>query len=74
MIVQCSTIGIAEKLESINPSQLRFREIVATRTSVPPIIDGIIDDEVWENAKIEMNLCNLSHIICRCHLKELKYV
>ena len=53
MIVQCSTIGIAEKLESINPSQLRFREIVATRTSVPPIIDGIIDDEVWENAKIE---------------------
>ena len=53
MIMQCSTIGIAEKLESINPSQLRFREIVATRTSVPPIIDGIIDDEVWENAKIE---------------------
>ena len=53
MIMQCSTIGIAEKLESINPSQLRFREIVATRTSVPPIIDGIIDDKVWENAKIE---------------------
>ena len=49
--MQCSTIGIAEKLDSINPSQLRFREIVATRTSVPPIIDGIIDAEVWENAK-----------------------
>ena len=51
--MQCSAIGIAEKLDSINPSQLRFREIVATRTSAPPIIDGIIDDEVWENAKIE---------------------
>ena len=51
--MQCSTIGIAEKLDSINPSQLRFREIVATRTSVPAIIDGIIDDKVWENAIIE---------------------
>mgnify|MGYP000061803612 FL=1 len=49
----CSTICVAEKLDNINPNQLRFREMVATRTSAPPIIDGIIDDKVWENAIIE---------------------
>jgi hypothetical protein len=27
--------------------------MLATRASAPPIIDGIIDDEVWENAIIE---------------------
>ena len=49
----CSTICVAEKLDNINPNQLRFREMVATRTSAPPIIDGIIDDKVWEDAIIE---------------------
>jgi len=49
----CSTICVAKKLDNINPNQLRFREMVATRTSAPPIIDGIIDDKVWENAIIE---------------------
>jgi len=44
---------VAERLDTINPNQLRFREMVATRTSAPPIIDGIIDDEVWEDAIIE---------------------
>jgi len=49
----CSTICVAEKLDNINPNQLRFREMVATRTSAPPIIDGIIDDKIWEDAIIE---------------------
>ena len=49
----CSTICVAEKLDNINPNQFRFREMVATRTSAPPIIDGIIDDKVWEDAIIE---------------------
>jgi len=44
---------VAERLDNINPNQLRFREMVAIRTNAPPIIDGIIDDEVWENAIIE---------------------
>ena len=49
----CSTICVAEKPDNISPNQLRFREMVATRTNTPPIIDGIIDEEVWENAIIE---------------------
>jgi len=53
LIILCSTICVAEKLENISPNQLRFREIVATRTNIPPVIDGIINDEVWENAIIE---------------------
>ena len=53
LIVLCNTICVAEKLENISPNQLRFREIVATRTNIPPIIDGIINDEVWEDAIIE---------------------
>ena len=53
LIVLCNTICVAEKLDNINPNQLRFREMVATRTSAPPIIDGIIDDKVWEDAIIE---------------------
>jgi len=48
LIMLCSIICVAEKLDNIIPNQLRFREMVATRTSAPPIIDGIIDDEVWE--------------------------
>ena len=49
----CNTICVAEKLDNISPNQLRFREMVATRTNTPPIIDGIINDEVWEDAIIE---------------------
>jgi len=46
-------ICVAERPENINPNELRFREIVATRTSMMPIIDGIIDDEVWKTAMTE---------------------
>jgi len=56
----CSTICVAEKLDNINPNQLRFREMVATRTSAPPIIDGIIDDKVWEDAIIENEFVQFS--------------
>ena len=41
---------IADDYQIENPNQLRFREMVATRTITPPIIDGNIDDEVWKNA------------------------
>ena len=47
------TMCVAESPENINPNELRFRKIVATRTSMMPIIDGIIDDKVWKTAKIE---------------------
>ena len=47
------TLCVAERPENINPNELRFREIVATRTSMMPIIDGIIDDEVWKTAMTE---------------------
>tara|TARA_Y100000588_G_scaffold389585_1_gene492648 strand:- start:58715 stop:61105 length:2391 start_codon:yes stop_codon:yes gene_type:complete len=47
------TIVIAYTPNNIEPNQLRFREMVATRTNTPPTIDGIIDDEVWESATIE---------------------
>ena len=52
----CSTICVAEKLDNINPNQLRFREMVATRTSAPPIIDGIIDDK-----RLQINFSNCVH-------------
>ena len=41
---------IADDYQIENPNQLRFREMVATRTITPPIIVGNIDDEVWKNA------------------------
>ena len=47
------SLCVAESPENINPNELRFREIVATRTSMMPIIDGIIDDEVWKTAMTE---------------------
>ena len=34
---------IADDYQIENPNQLRFREMVATRTITPPIIDGNID-------------------------------
>ena len=44
---------IADEAKQFEPDQLRFREMVAARVSVPPIIDGIIDDEVWTTALAE---------------------
>ena len=44
---------IADEAIQFEPDQLRFREMVAVRVSVPPIIDGIIDDEVWTTALAE---------------------
>ena len=40
----------ADNYQIEDPNQLRFREMIATRTDTPPIIDGNIDDEVWKNA------------------------
>ena len=53
IFILCGTFCVAERPENINPNELRFREIVATRTSMMPIIDGIIDDEVWKTAMTE---------------------
>ena len=44
---------IAAEAKQFEPDQLRFREMVAARVSVPPIIDGIIDDEVWTTVLAE---------------------
>ena len=44
---------LADETKQFEPDQLRFREMVAARVSVPPIIDGIIDDEVWTTALAE---------------------
>ena len=40
--------SIAENVKEIDPTKLRFREMVATRVETPPIVDGIIDDKVWK--------------------------
>ena len=45
-----STYVFADDYQVENPNQLRFREMIATRTVTPPIIDGKIDDEVWKHA------------------------
>ena len=31
-------------------TQLKFKVAMATRTSVPPVIDGIVDDLSWDDA------------------------
>jgi len=31
-------------------TKLKFKVALATRTAIPPVIDGIIDDEAWDNA------------------------
>ncbi|MDP6339610.1 MAG: DUF5916 domain-containing protein [Candidatus Marinimicrobia bacterium] len=33
-------------------SQLKYKVAMATRTSNPPVIDGIIDETVWDEAKL----------------------
>ena len=48
-----STNVFADDYQVENPNQLRFREMVATRTITPPILDGVIDDDVWSFAKQE---------------------
>ena len=48
-ILICAYV-FADNYQVEDPNQLRFREMVATRTITPPIIDGNIDDEVWQNA------------------------
>ena len=45
-----STYVFADDYQVENPNQLRFREMIATRTVTPPIIDGKIDDQVWKDA------------------------
>ena len=35
--------------QEIDPDQLRLKEIYAARVQTPPVLDGLLDDEVWEN-------------------------
>ena len=35
--------------QEIVPDQLRLKEIYATRIQTPPVLDGVLDDEAWEN-------------------------
>ena len=48
-ILICAYV-FADNYQVEDPNQLRFREMVATRTITPPIIDGNIDDQVWNKA------------------------
>jgi hypothetical protein len=34
--------------EGMDPTKLRFKVAMATRTESPPVIDGVIDDDVWQ--------------------------
>ncbi|MEE2917552.1 MAG: sugar-binding protein, partial [Candidatus Neomarinimicrobiota bacterium] len=36
--------------EGMDPTKLRFKVAMATRTESPPVIDGVIDDDVWQKA------------------------
>ena len=47
------SISFSEEIKKQNPNQLRFREMVATRTNTPPIIDGLINDDIWFSVKQE---------------------
>ena len=33
-----------------NSSLLRFKEAIATRTDIAPVIDGVVDDPAWADA------------------------
>ena len=35
--------------QEIDPDQLRLKEIYAARVQTPPVLDGLLDDEVWKN-------------------------
>ena len=47
------TFGLAKSLKSIEPSKLRFREILASRINTKPVIDGIINDDIWNSTSSE---------------------
>lgn len=47
------SFSFSEEKNKYNPNQLRFREILATRTDIPPVIDGVINDEAWLSATKE---------------------
>ena len=49
-ILICAYV-FADNYQVEDPNQLRFREMVATRTITPPIIDGNIDDEVCKECE-----------------------
>ena len=38
--------------DEIDSGALRYKSMIATRTEVPPTIDGNIDDEAWDQAVV----------------------
>ncbi|MBC8346075.1 MAG: carbohydrate binding family 9 domain-containing protein [Candidatus Marinimicrobia bacterium] len=47
-----SGVDSSNPVEEIDETQLRFKVSMATRTESPPIIDGVINDDVWKNAEL----------------------
>ena len=44
-----NTLFTLAHAENINPGQLNLKEMYAVRVQTPPVLDGILDDEVWKN-------------------------
>ena len=42
--------GQSNYLTDFNPDSLRFKTATAVRCSEPPVIDGVLDDPVWQSA------------------------
>ena len=45
-----NTLFTLAHAKNINPGQSNLKEMYAVRVQTPPVLDGILDDEVWKNA------------------------
>jgi hypothetical protein len=50
MIILALSFGQSNYLTNFNPDSLRFKTATAVRCSEAPVIDGILDDPVWQSA------------------------
>ena len=45
-----TAFGNSNYLKDFNPDSLRFKTATAIRCTEPPLIDGVVDDAVWQSA------------------------
>ena len=50
MIILALSFGQSNYLTNFNPDSLRFKTATAIRCSESPVIDGVLDDAVWQPA------------------------
>ena len=50
MIILALSFGQSNYLTDFNPDSLRFKTATAVRCSEAPVIDGLLDDPVWQSA------------------------